>query len=156
DRRRHARPGGSEGRTAEGRVSRGHPPAGSNPVRRAGVPAGRRSRAAAVDRRGQAARAISRIGAGSHFVPCGCGGPAVVSGLGCDGPRGPPSSLHLPRVSRPDGKETAPMALTLYFHPLSSFCHKALIALYENGTPFAGQVVNFGDADSRARFLALW
>jgi glutathione S-transferase len=26
------------------------------------------------------------------------------------------------------------MSLTLYFHPLSSFCHKALIALYENGT----------------------
>ena len=25
-----------------------------------------------------------------------------------------------------------PMSLTLYYHPLSSFCHKALIALYEN------------------------
>ena len=24
--------------------------------------------------------------------------------------------------------------LTLHFHPLSSFCHKVLIALYENGT----------------------
>ena len=28
------------------------------------------------------------------------------------------------------------MPLTLYFHPLSSFCQKALIALYENGSPF--------------------
>ena len=28
------------------------------------------------------------------------------------------------------------MSLTLHFHPLSSFCHKALIALYENDTPF--------------------
>jgi hypothetical protein len=28
------------------------------------------------------------------------------------------------------------MALTLYFHPLSSFCQKALIALYENDTAF--------------------
>ena len=31
------------------------------------------------------------------------------------------------------------MSLTLHFHPLSSFCHKALIALYENGTPFTPQ-----------------
>ena len=28
------------------------------------------------------------------------------------------------------------MSLTLYFHPLSSFCWKALVALYENDTPF--------------------
>jgi glutathione S-transferase len=28
------------------------------------------------------------------------------------------------------------MPLKLYFHPLSSFCQKVLIALYENGTPF--------------------
>ena len=28
------------------------------------------------------------------------------------------------------------MALKLYFHPLASFCHKALIALYENRIPF--------------------
>ena len=26
------------------------------------------------------------------------------------------------------------MSLTFYFHPLSSFCQKALIALYENDT----------------------
>jgi glutathione S-transferase len=26
--------------------------------------------------------------------------------------------------------------LTLYAHPLSSYCWKALIALYENHTPF--------------------
>ncbi len=25
------------------------------------------------------------------------------------------------------------MSLTLYYHPLASFCHKVLIALYENG-----------------------
>ena len=31
------------------------------------------------------------------------------------------------------------MTLKLYFHPLSSFCHKVLIALYENGTPFEPQ-----------------
>jgi len=28
------------------------------------------------------------------------------------------------------------MSLTLYFHPLSSYCQKVLIALYETGTPF--------------------
>ena len=28
------------------------------------------------------------------------------------------------------------MSLTLYYHPLSSYCMKALIALYENDTPF--------------------
>ena len=34
------------------------------------------------------------------------------------------------------------MSLTLHFHPLSSFCQKAVIALYENDTPFAPHVVN--------------
>lgn len=28
------------------------------------------------------------------------------------------------------------MALKLYYHPLWFFCHKALIAQYENGVPF--------------------
>jgi glutathione S-transferase len=48
------------------------------------------------------------------------------------------------------------MSLTLYFHPLSSYCHKALIALYENGTPFTGHLVNLGDASDAAAFKALW
>jgi glutathione S-transferase len=30
------------------------------------------------------------------------------------------------------------MSLTLHFHPLSSYCHKTLIALYENATSFSG------------------
>jgi glutathione S-transferase len=34
------------------------------------------------------------------------------------------------------------MSLTLYFHPLSSFCHKVLIALYETGTPFEPRIVD--------------
>jgi glutathione S-transferase len=29
------------------------------------------------------------------------------------------------------------MSLKLYYHPLSSFCHKALIALYERDIPYA-------------------
>jgi len=48
------------------------------------------------------------------------------------------------------------MPLKLYFHPLSSFCWKALIALYENATPFEPVIVDLGDAASRAAFLSVW
>jgi glutathione S-transferase len=51
---------------------------------------------------------------------------------------------------------TAGMSLTLYFHPLSSYCQKVLIALYEAGTSFAPVVVNFGDPESAAAFRKLW
>src|SRR6187551_362817 len=48
------------------------------------------------------------------------------------------------------------MALKLYFHPLASYCHKALIALYENEAPFEPVVVNLGDERERAAFKAIW
>jgi glutathione S-transferase len=48
------------------------------------------------------------------------------------------------------------MSLVLYFHPLASFCHKVLIALYENETPFEPRLVDLGDATSSAGFKALW
>lgn len=48
------------------------------------------------------------------------------------------------------------MSLTLHFHPLSSYCWKALIALYENDTPFTPNMVNLGDPDQRAALLKLW
>lgn len=48
------------------------------------------------------------------------------------------------------------MSLTLHYHPLSSFCWKALVALYENGTPFTPNMVNLGDPDQRAALLRLW
>ncbi|MGH6885202.1 MAG: glutathione S-transferase family protein, partial [Geminicoccales bacterium] len=48
------------------------------------------------------------------------------------------------------------MSLTLYFHPLASFCHKVLIALYENDTPFEPQIVDLGDEASRAAFVKIW
>lgn len=48
------------------------------------------------------------------------------------------------------------MTLTLHYHPLASFCWKVLVALYENDTPFERVVVDFGDEESRARFVALW
>jgi glutathione S-transferase len=47
-------------------------------------------------------------------------------------------------------------ALKLYFHPLSSFCHKVLIALYENGTPFEPHLVDLGDETSRTEFKKIW
>jgi glutathione S-transferase len=48
------------------------------------------------------------------------------------------------------------MALKLYFHPLASFCHKALIALYENRIPFESIIVDLGDEASGAAFRAVW
>jgi glutathione S-transferase len=48
------------------------------------------------------------------------------------------------------------MSLTLYYHPLSSYCWKVLIALYEHETPFEPALLNPGDEASRAAHLALW
>lgn len=48
------------------------------------------------------------------------------------------------------------MSLTLYFHPLASFCHKALIALYENDIAFDPVIVDLADETSRAALAALW
>lgn len=47
------------------------------------------------------------------------------------------------------------MTLKFYYHPLASYCHKVLIALYENDTPFEPHLVDLGDTRSRAEFLAL-
>ena len=48
------------------------------------------------------------------------------------------------------------MPLTLHYHPLSSFCWKALVALYENDTPFTPNNVNLGDPVERAALVKLW
>ena len=48
------------------------------------------------------------------------------------------------------------MSLTLYFHPLSSFSQKALVALYENETPFERSIVDLADANSSAQFKKVW
>ena len=47
------------------------------------------------------------------------------------------------------------MSLTLHFHPLSSFCWKALIALYENDTPFTANQVDLGNPAERDALLKL-
>jgi glutathione S-transferase len=48
------------------------------------------------------------------------------------------------------------MSLTLHFHPLSSYCHKALIALYENDVPFTPNLVDLSKDTQRAALLKLW
>ena len=48
------------------------------------------------------------------------------------------------------------MALTLYIHPLASFCHKVLIAFYENEVPFTAETVDLMDPGEAADHLARW
>jgi glutathione S-transferase len=48
------------------------------------------------------------------------------------------------------------MSLTLYYHPLSSYCHKVLIALYESATDFNRRIIDLGDEAQRAELQALW
>jgi glutathione S-transferase len=48
------------------------------------------------------------------------------------------------------------MSLRLYFHPLSSFCQKVLIAFYENDTHFEPQIVDLADETSSAAFKKIW
>ncbi|HEY5970673.1 MAG TPA: glutathione S-transferase family protein [Pseudoxanthomonas sp.] len=44
--------------------------------------------------------------------------------------------------------------LKLYAHPFSSYCQKALVALYENGTPFEFKLLE--DKESMRELEALW
>jgi glutathione S-transferase len=48
------------------------------------------------------------------------------------------------------------MALSLHVHPLASFCHKALIALYELDVAFDPVIVDLGDPASRTAFAEVW
>lgn len=48
------------------------------------------------------------------------------------------------------------MSLTLYYHPLSSFCMKTLIALYENETPFTPHLLDLMDEAKAAEFKTIW
>ncbi|MGF7151059.1 glutathione S-transferase [Sphingomonas zeicaulis] len=47
-------------------------------------------------------------------------------------------------------------ALTLYYHPLSSYCWKALVALNEHGVDYGLRQVDPGDAAVGAELAALW
>lgn len=46
--------------------------------------------------------------------------------------------------------------MKLYAHPFSSYCQKALIALYENDTPFECRLLTPDDDDAAAELEALW
>lgn len=48
------------------------------------------------------------------------------------------------------------MPPTLHAHPLSSYCWKALIALYENDTPFTFQQLELHDPAAVAAFATIW
>jgi glutathione S-transferase len=48
------------------------------------------------------------------------------------------------------------MTLKLYAHPFSSYCQKALTALYENGTAFEFQMLSPEHKETLAEWEALW
>ncbi|WP_426102530.1 glutathione S-transferase family protein [Massilia sp. TSP1-1-2] len=48
------------------------------------------------------------------------------------------------------------MSPTLYYHPLASYCHKVLVALYELGTAFEPRLIDLGNDADRAALRALW
>jgi len=48
------------------------------------------------------------------------------------------------------------MSLNLYYHPLSSFCWKVLIALYENDTRFTTYLLDASNPNAREALLKLW
>lgn len=48
------------------------------------------------------------------------------------------------------------MPLTLYYHPLASYCHKVLITLYENDMAFEARIIDLGADNDRAELGALW
>jgi glutathione S-transferase len=48
------------------------------------------------------------------------------------------------------------MSLQLFFHPFSSYSQKALVALYENGTPFVQRVLSPDDPATGAEFARRW
>jgi glutathione S-transferase len=48
------------------------------------------------------------------------------------------------------------MALQLYYHPFSSYCQKALVALYENGIPFERHELAGPDSPAMQTLTRLW
>jgi len=48
------------------------------------------------------------------------------------------------------------MSLQLFYHPLSSYSMKALVALYENGTPFEYRMLSPDHSGNFEQFAAIW
>lgn len=46
--------------------------------------------------------------------------------------------------------------LKLYYHPLSSYCQKVIVALYENDTPFEHAFIDLGKPEDRQRLIDVW
>jgi glutathione S-transferase len=57
-------------------------------------------------------------------------------------------------TARPKGETS--MTMQLFGHPFSSYTQKALIALYENGTPFEFRMLSPGEPADGAEFARLW
>lgn len=47
-------------------------------------------------------------------------------------------------------------SLVLYYHPFSSFCWKALMAIYEKQLSFRPHMIDLGDERQRAELAAIW
>ena len=48
------------------------------------------------------------------------------------------------------------ISLALYYHPLSIYSQKVLIAMYEKGFDFERQIVNLMDEEARAQFREIY
>lgn len=45
---------------------------------------------------------------------------------------------------------------TLYYHPLSSYCHKVLVALHEHRVDFERRIIDLGKQEDREALAAVW
>jgi glutathione S-transferase len=48
------------------------------------------------------------------------------------------------------------MTIILYYHPFSSYCQKAMMALYEKEVAFEPFLIDLGNERARAQFAAIW
>ena len=69
-------------------------------------------------------------------------------------PLAPP--IRISGMTRTHPTDPMPAPLTLYFHPLSSFCWKALVGLYELEVPFEKHLVDLSSETERAAFARVW
>jgi glutathione S-transferase len=64
---------------------------------------------------------------------------------------GDPATNPVPQPSKELNR-----SMKLYAHPFAAYCQKALIALYENDTPFEFRMLAPGDERAAAEHAALW
>ena len=55
-----------------------------------------------------------------------------------------------------DSSDRARSQFDLYYHPLSPYSQKVLIAIYEKGSHFTRKIVNLADSNARKRYRALY